>query len=80
MGTYYRCKCGKSEYYGSGMTPQPCEGCDECGTTYATRADDHKERAPHDWKPQFNENTGKPDRPLCRVCYARGPKPESESA
>jgi hypothetical protein len=51
------------------MNPQDCEGCDECGTTYATHPDGHKPRIEHDWKPQFNRNTGEPDRPYCRRCF-----------
>lgn len=75
---YWRCKCGKAEYFESGMAPQDCQGCDECGTTYATTPDGHELKIPHDWKPQFDHNTGKPARPLCRRCYARGPKPAEE--
>jgi hypothetical protein len=71
----YRCKCGNATYYGSGEAPKPCQGCDECNTTYAQRPEDHKEREPHKWKPQFDVNTGLPDRPICVVCYRRGDKP-----
>ena len=71
---HYRCQCGKAEYFDSGMPPQDCQGCDECGTTYAQHPDLHKRRIPHDWKPQFNRDTGKPDRGYCRRCYARQPK------
>lgn len=60
----YTCKCGKAEYYASGMSPQDCEGCDECGTNYRKQP-----LIPHDWKEQFDRNTGKPDRPICRRCY-----------
>lgn len=76
---FWRCQCGKSEKYESGMPPQACEGCDECGTTYAQHPDDHKPRIDHDWKPQFDRNTGEPGRPVCRRCYARGPKPEGSA-
>lgn len=61
------CKCGKSTYFGSGMTPHDCEGCDECNTTYGF----HKERKPHDWKKQYNVNTGKLSHKICKVCYER---------
>lgn len=74
---YLRCKCGKAEYFASGMWPQECEGCDECGTTYAQHLADHKPKIEHDWQPQFDRNTGKPSRPVCRRCRARGPKPEA---
>lgn len=72
---YYRCKCGKAESWRSGMEVQDCEGCTECGTTYAQDKDDHQPLAQHDWKPQFDQNTGKPDRPYCRKRHTRGPKP-----
>jgi hypothetical protein len=75
---FYRCQCGASEYYGSGEFPKPCEGCDKCGTTFAQRSEDHKPRAPHVWREQFDHDTGKPVRPICSVCYHRGPKPEPE--
>lgn len=75
---YYRCKCGKAQYFASGMVPQDCEGCDECGTTYALISTGHKERIPHDWKPQFNRDTGEPDRAICRRCMARQSKQSEE--
>ena len=42
---YYRCKCGKSESWGS-LPPRPCEGCEECNTTLASHPDYH--RSPDD--------------------------------
>lgn len=75
MANLWRCKCGKAEYYESGMPPQDCQGCDECGTTYAQSPDGHKPRIPHDPKPQFNRDTGRPDRPYCRRCHQRLEKP-----
>ncbi len=73
---FWRCECGKCEKYESGMPPQPCEGCDECGTAFAQRPGDHVQKIGHDWKPQFDGDAGKPARPICKRCYARGPKPE----
>lgn len=67
---YMRCKCGKTESFNSGMMPQDCEGCDECGTTFSTNPDGHKERAPHDWKTMYDEHTGKPYR-RCKKCYTK---------
>ena len=66
----YRCKCGKAEFFGSD-SPKDCQGCDECGTTFAQHPDHHKERIPHDPKPQFDRNTGKSSAPYCRSCYAK---------
>lgn len=62
----YTCQCGKAEYYASGMMPQSCEGCAECGTNF-----NKEPLQPHDWRPQFNHDTGKPDRPVCNRCYTR---------
>lgn len=67
---YSRCKCGKAEYWDSGLPPKPCQGCEECGTTYARRAEDHKPIEPHDWVPRFNERTGAQDRRMCKRCHA----------
>ena len=44
---YYRCKCGKSEAWGS-MPPFPCTGCSECGTTLDTSPSLHHEPKPHE--------------------------------
>lgn len=67
---YYRCKCGKNEYFGSGMVPHDCEGCDECGTTLSTHPEGHKPRAPHEWETKYDENTGKPYR-RCKKCLEK---------
>lgn len=72
---YHQCKCGKRQYFESGIAPKDCQGCDGCGTTFATTPDGHKPRIEHDWQPRFCEDTGKPARPICRRCYTRGPKP-----
>ncbi len=61
-----RCGCGKSESWESGMPPQDCDGCDDCGTTFGPP---HKPRVPHDWEPRFNSKTGKQDRRKCRKCH-----------
>lgn len=68
----WRCKCGNRKYYESGMPPRDCQGCEECGTTYAQSPEGHKPLQPHTWKPQFDRNTGEPTRPICSQCGARG--------
>lgn len=68
---YMRCKCGKAEYWDGGVPPQPCEGCDECGTTYAGHPDYHKAIEPHEWEPRFNTRTGEQDRRICKRCLKR---------
>jgi hypothetical protein len=72
----YSCKCGNYKFYGSGMNPEPCQGCEKCGTQAGTFDGEYRLMEPHDWKPKFNVDTGLPDRPRCIRCYARGPKPE----
>lgn len=46
------------------MGTQPCQGCEECKTTFAGHPDHHKELQPHDWVVRYNQTTGKP----CNVC------------
>jgi hypothetical protein len=74
---YYKCECGKSEYYESGMPPKDCEGCEDCKTTYATYKGGHKPLAPHEWETKYNENTGKPYR-RCKKCYQKEKKSNLE--
>jgi MinD superfamily P-loop ATPase len=63
---YWKCKCGESEYFGSGMTPQDCEGCEKCGTNYRKEA-----IKPHQLKVKYSEKTGEPSYQECKVCYER---------
>jgi len=69
--TGYRCKCGKSTAWGSGMSPSPCHLCPECGSTLASHPDHHAEPVEHDWEPRFDERTGQPTTRVCRRCYER---------
>ena len=64
--THWECKCGKAEYFGSGMTPKDCDGCEDCKTNY--RKEPIK---PHNLKMKYNENTGKPSHYKCKDCYER---------
>lgn len=64
---YYKCKCGKKEYWGSGMPVHDCMGCEECKTTYAQHSDHHKPLQPHQWITKYNETTGKPYK-ICNKC------------
>lgn len=68
---YLRCKCGKTERWDTGEPVDPCAGCAECQTTFATHPDDHKPLEPHDWEPRFDKRTGLPARPVCKRCHAR---------
>jgi hypothetical protein len=64
-----RCKCGKREAWTSqGM--QPCEGCEECNTTYASHPKYHDPLQPHIWITRYNQNTGKPYK-LCSRCFVK---------
>jgi len=62
-----RCKCGKRVGWTSDSF-QDCQGCPECGTTYAGHPDNHKPLQPHEWKIMYNQNTGKPYK-RCKKCY-----------
>lgn len=68
---YLKCECGACERWDTGEMVHPCQGCAKCQTTYATRRDDHRPLQPHNWKPQFDRNTGLPSRRMCADCYAR---------
>lgn len=46
---YARCKCGESEFWGSGMSPEPCCPCKKCGTIPGYGPDSHPEVRPHEW-------------------------------
>lgn len=64
---YLKCKCGKREMWTTDGV-HDCQGCDECGTTYSSHPDYHKELQPHKWMTMYNENTGKPYN-ICELCY-----------
>jgi len=65
---YYRCKCGKREFWGSGMVPAPCDGCDECGTTLTQNLDNHETPRAHQLIRRYKEETGEPYW-RCELCY-----------
>ena len=62
------CECGWSIRHESGMTPQPCEGCDKCGTTYGIGSLVPQKRMPHQWEPRYNPRTGAQDSKTCSRC------------
>jgi len=72
---FFRCKCGSRTAWSS-MGVQTCEVCEECGSTLAESPDTHLEPTEHQWKTQFNQDTGKPEYERCRVCGARRHLPE----
>jgi len=72
---FFRCKCGSRTAWSS-MGVQTCEVCEECGSTLAESPDTHLEPTEHQWKTQFNQDTGKPEHERCRVCGATRHLPE----
>ena len=74
---YYRCECGKREFWGSGMFPKDCDGCEERGTTLADNPEGHKPIAPHSWETKYDENTGAPYL-RCKKCFTRKESEETE--
>ena len=69
---YYKCECGKREFWGSGMNPQPCEVCDECGTTMIKKLDGtYVDSMPHDYRQKYDVDTGKPKYRICNRCYGK---------
>lgn len=67
--TYYRCKCGNREAWGS-MPPAPCTRCNVCGSDLAMSPQMHFEPKPHDYVTRYDEATGKPVE-VCRMCWRR---------
>lgn len=63
-----RCKCGNAIRFGSGMTYHPCEGCEECQTTFAGHPDFHEPLQPHDFRPVYDRYTGQPEDEECTRC------------
>lgn len=70
----FTCKCGNRQYYGSGMIPKPCEGCDKCGTNF-----NKEPRQPHKWRTVYDRYTGKPIKRECSVCYHHEKTQEGEA-
>mgnify|MGYP000940205575 CR=1 FL=1 len=74
---YLKCKCGKKEMWTTdGLWP--CQGCEECGTTFAGHPDGHKPLEPHQWGILFNEHTGNPYK-YCVHCHHIDEKSYKES-
>lgn len=66
-----RCQCGKETYFHSGMPPRDCQGCTECGTTYASHPNHHKPLAPHTPKARYSSDTGELKGYRCAICYEK---------
>lgn len=77
---YYRCKCGKCEAWGS-MSPYPCQGCGECGTTLETHPELHDKPKPHDFSDVETVKTdqGAATITRCRWCQRRRDEIEARS-
>lgn len=66
---YYRCKCGKSESWGS-MPPKKCTSCPICNTTLARDPEGHRKPSEHNFVTKYDENTGEPYE-VCSRCHIR---------
>lgn len=66
-----RCKCGKATRFGSAMTYHPCEGCDECKTTFSVSPDGHRDLVPHEWVAIYDERTREFVSERCDRCHIR---------
>jgi hypothetical protein len=47
---YWRCRCGKTQAWESGMSPAGCRVCAECGSTLGTGPGHHLPQAEHRWE------------------------------
>lgn len=66
---YWRCKCGKWEWWTSGERPFPCDECPTCHTTAAQGPEGHGRAVPHEFIATKVE-TDEGDKTLsrCRWC------------
>lgn len=65
---YYRCKCGKSELFGS-LSPARCDACADCGSNLARHPDLHFPPEPHDFVPTPVEtDEGMKTLSRCKYC------------
>lgn len=67
---YWRCKCGKSQAFGS-MPPDRCASCKACGSDFAQAPDRHRDPLPHDFSHTKQVETDNGPQPLtrCRYCH-----------
>jgi hypothetical protein len=66
---YFKCKCGRMEFFGSGMCPALCDVCPTCGTTMLKDRDgNYFPPEPHKYKTKYNPDTGAPYE-RCTVCH-----------
>lgn len=76
---HLRCECGKSLAWDSGSeSGYPCQGCDECGTTYATHPGGHQKRIPHVFGKKLHHNGGLSYLRLCERCHHHEPASKEE--
>lgn len=63
---YWQCKCGDYQFYGSGMSPEPCTYCKKCGTTAAGLPP-----IPHEFTMISKVETDEGEKKLsrCKWCY-----------
>lgn len=66
---YKQCKCGKAQRWDSGYGVQPCEGCEECQTTFAGHPEGHQPLQPHTFEVYYEG--GKEPNPvqMCTRCH-----------
>jgi hypothetical protein len=77
---YERCRCGKLEFWGSGMSPAPCSGCEDCGTTPASHPDGHKTPEPHEFVAHsVDTDAGAATLSRCRWCMKTRKQLERET-
>jgi len=72
---YSKCQCGKVESRSS-QGHRPCEGCEDCGTTFAQNPNDHKKKEPHGWvtRTTLEDGVQVENRTYCKNCFKSKPK------
>jgi hypothetical protein len=76
---YGKCKCGKYEFWGSGMMPARCSPCEICGTIPAGSPTTHPDPLPHNYYVEKVE-TDDGDKSLTRCRWCLKTKTEIEKS
>ena len=66
---YLKCGCGKCERWGTGETVHPCEGCEDCYSTFADNPLGHQPLQPHDYEPYFLGGSTSREVRKCKRCH-----------
>ena len=72
MMIHHKCHCGQTEVWISGLSPEPCCPCKNCGTVPGGA-----DPIPHKYVKMFSEYTDK-SYERCSICHRVKPDEEEE--